>query len=101
MEDAMTRFPMRYFRATPEWYEGVRLTLDAAWGLPLNGQLTALPPADQCPEVSGLVYLSVRADHCEYAPMDTLLPQMLDGGQVEEVTQADYLAACAAQPLTV
>lgn len=99
MEDAMSRFPMRYFRSAPDVYEQVRSTIDAAWGLPAHGQITALAPTSECPVADGLVYLSVRADHCEYPPVDTLLPQLIAAGQAEEITQADYLAACAAQPL--
>lgn len=99
MEDPMSRFPMRYFRARPAVYGNVRGTVDAAWGLPANGQLTALPPASDCPVVAGLVYLSARADHCGYEPIATMLPQLLESGDVEEVDEGAYLSACATLPV--
>lgn len=95
----MTRFPMRYFRSSQAIYEEVGRTVDAAWGLPANGQVTALPLPSDCPVVGALVYLSVRADHCGYEPISTILPQLLEAGGVEEVDAATYLEAAATLPL--
>jgi hypothetical protein len=89
---------MRFFRSLPDSYEQVRSTVNAAWGLPANGQTTAFSPASESPVLNNLVYLSVRADHCQYEPIASLLPGLLDSGVVEEVGEAEYLAACAAMP---
>lgn len=90
---------MRYFLARNDVYEQIRQTVDAAWGLPANGQVTALPPQSNCPVIAGMVYLSARADHCAYEPIVTLLPQLLRSGAVHEIDEAAYLQAAASIPL--
>ena len=90
---------MRYFRAGGDVYDQIRQTVDAAWGLPANGQLTALPPQSNCPVIAGMVYLSARADHCDYEPIVTLLPPLLGSGAVQEIDEAAYMQAAARMPL--
>lgn len=84
----------RYFRAMPEVSEQVRLTLDAAWGLPSNGQVTCFAPADASPrDQQGRVLLAVDVSFCEYAEVAAMLPGLLASGAVEEIDEATYRAA--------
>ena len=97
----MSRFSERFFRAPIEVFDAIRQAADAAWGLPANGQRTAIAPVECCPVVDGLVYMCVRADHCNYPPFDVQLPEMLASGAVYEISEADYWAACADLPSPV
>lgn len=85
---------MRIFRASPETAESVRAALDAAWGYP-NPQVvteTAFRPADKLPrDAQGRVYLRISERYCDYEPIASMLPSLLENG-VEELTQAEYLA---------
>jgi hypothetical protein len=87
---------VRFFRSTDAVYEVIRLQLDAAYGYP-NAEtktLTSIPPAVDAPHDSpGRVYLAISADYCDYNLPAELLPQLLASGAVEEITEADYLAA--------
>jgi hypothetical protein len=86
---------MRYFRSTPEVYEQVRATLDAAYGYPNveTKTLTALPPASALPADSqGRVYLAISADYCDYILPSQMLPELLASGAVEEIDEAAYRA---------
>jgi hypothetical protein len=94
-------FAMRYFAADPASYEDFRLAVDLAWGLPSHGQLTALPPGADCPQLGGKVYMAARADHCQYEPIATMLPTLMQGGKCVEVSEADYVAACLAMPCPI
>ena len=87
---------MRYFRTTSdELYEGIRLQLDTAWGLPnALGTVTCIAPAANAPRDSeGRIVLAVDDEFATWPPADTVLPQLLQGGQVVEITADDYLAA--------
>jgi hypothetical protein len=84
---------IRYFRSTPELYEQIRATLDAAWGYP-NAETktqTALPPATGLPADSqGRVYLAISADYCDYILPSQMLPELIASGAVEEIGEAAY-----------
>lgn len=81
----------RFFRAEPDVSEQVRLALDAAWGLPANGQLTCYSPAESSPRDSkGRVLLAVDAAFCDYAEVAAMLPGLLASGAVEEIDEATY-----------
>jgi hypothetical protein len=85
---------MMYFRSTQAAYESIRLQLDAAWGYP-NAETktqTAIPPVASLPsDQQGRVYLAVPGFYAEYEAVAAMLPTLLAGGQVEEVTMAQYL----------
>lgn len=87
---------LRYFLSTDAVYEQVRATLDTAWGFP-NAETkteTALDPAASAPhDNQGRVYLVISGEYCGYEPAATLLPELLAGGSVEEISEADYIAA--------
>jgi hypothetical protein len=86
---------IRYFRSTPEVYEQIRSTLDAAWGYPSaeTKTLTALPPATSLPADSqGRVYLAISADYCEYILPSQMLPELIASGAVAEIDEAAYRA---------
>jgi len=84
----------RYFRASPEVYEQMRATLDAAWGLPNDkATTTCMAPLSTAPRhASGDVVVGVLPEWCEWEPAVTLLPQLLASGAVTEITAADYFA---------
>jgi hypothetical protein len=85
---------MRYFRSSDAVLEQVRLSLDAAWGLPANGQITTLLPAADSPhDPQGRVLLAVRNEFCEYEAVAAMLPQLLAAGVVEEISEAEYMAS--------
>lgn len=82
---------MRFFRSTDAVLEQVRAALDAAWGLPANGQTTTLLEAAKSPhDSSGRVLLAVRAEFCQYDAVAAMLPDLLASGAVEEIDEATY-----------
>jgi hypothetical protein len=84
---------MIYLRATAEVYEYARATVDAARGLPARGQVTSFTPAADAPtDEQGRVYLALRESDLTADGAD-LLPGLLSGGMVEEITEAQYQAA--------
>ena len=86
---------MRFFvAATDAVYEQARLTLDAAWGLPNDkGTETCIAPISLAPrDAAGRPMVAVSDEWCEWEPADTLLPQLLESGAVEEITEAAYKA---------
>jgi hypothetical protein len=89
---------LRCFSASPEVYDQWRAVLDLAWGLPANGQQTVLPPLGDAPVVGGKVYFAAIAAHCDYEPVATMLPAALASGEVAEVSEAQYVAACSSIP---
>lgn len=89
--DAVTR----YFRSTDEVLSQVNAQLDAAYGYPNDATKTAttLPAAADCPhDANGRVYLAVANAYCEFVLPSQMLPQLIDAGVVEEITEAEYLA---------
>lgn len=90
----------RYFRSDATTYDGMRLHLNAAWGLPTPGTANCILPADDqtAPrDAQGRVYLAVHADWCEWPDVAAVLPDLLDSGAVEEIGRSDYLAALPAE----
>ena len=84
----------RYFRASREVYEAVRVALDAAWGHPESGVATCYDPADVAPrDDQGRMLLAVRSEFCEYAAVAVMLPELLASGAVDEVDAETYDAA--------
>jgi hypothetical protein len=91
----------RFFRTSDAAaYEQVRLGCDAAWGLPnTRGTTTCFDPAADAPrDAQGRILLAVNSDFCGWEPVATLLPQLLGGGVVQEITHADYTAALPQTP---
>ncbi len=90
---------MRYFRSSnADLYESIRLQLDAAWGHPTadGSTVTCIDPVAVAPrDLSGNVFLAVRDEFVTYEPAASILPQLLAGGAVEEITEAEFAAAVA------
>jgi hypothetical protein len=83
---------MRYFRAaTAAVYEAIRNELDAAYGYPSGGTVTAITPAADAPvDGAGRVYLLASQAECEYPAVAERLPGLIASGAVQEVTAADW-----------
>lgn len=90
----------RFFRSDEATYEGIRQTLDEAWGLPNGaGTVTCIQPAATAPrDGQGRVVLAVDAAFCDYTVAVDLLPQLLASGAVAEITEAEYRAALPQVP---
>ncbi len=94
----------RFFRSDAATYEGMRLHLNTAWGLPNVGTENCVLPADdfRVPgDAQGRVYLAVHSEWCEWPAVVALLPELLESGAVEEVGQDAYLAALPESPSPV
>lgn len=92
---------MRYFRASRAVYAEICRQLDAAYGYPSEDTKTqrSLPLAKDLPsDESGRVYLAVEDAFCEYDLPSVLLPQLIASGAVQELTEAEYMAAMPASP---
>lgn len=92
---------MRYFRSTAEVYASICSQLDAAYGYPDADTKTmrALPLAsDLASDSAGLLYLAISGEYCDYVLPSQLLPQLLASGAVEEISEAEYLAALPSLP---
>lgn len=78
-----------------ELYEQIRLSLDAAWGLPnQRGTVTCIAPAADAPrDSSGHIVLAVENEFASWEPAKSLLPQLVASGEVEEIDAAEYYAA--------
>ena len=85
----------RFFRtADAALYESIRQQLDAAWGHPRPRTVTCIDPAAVAPrDDQGRILLAVHPSFAEYEPAATLLPQLLAGGEVEEISEAEYQPA--------
>jgi hypothetical protein len=79
-----------YMRATPEVYAQVLATLDAAWGFPKYGCEHVFLPLGYAPQKDGYAYLAVMESDMSMPPADTMLPQLVQAGQVEFVTEQEY-----------
>jgi hypothetical protein len=81
----------RYFRAAEATYQAVRQQLDAAWGLPANGQESCYAPAVRgVRDADGMMLLAVNQEFATWEPAASLLPQLLASGAVEEIDAATY-----------
>lgn len=88
---------MIYLRATPAVYEQARAQMDAARGLPANGQITSFSPAISAPtDAHGRVMLGLRESDLTAPGAEGLLEQLLASGAVEEIDAATYQAAMSA-----
>lgn len=85
----------RFFRTSDAaLYEQVRLGLDAAWGhVPPT---TCIDPADVAPrDATGRIVLAVRQEFAQFPAAAAIIPQLLSGGLVHEINEAEYRAAIA------
>jgi hypothetical protein len=92
---------MRYFRvfADDATYDGVRLSLDAAWGLPNDkGTATCLQPAASAArDGDGRILLAMQPEFVAYDAVAAVLPDLLASGAVAEITKAEYFASLPAE----
>jgi hypothetical protein len=89
----------RFFRSYPETYESIRGSLDSAWGYPNEATKTvsSLPLPSSCPsDALGRVYIAADADYCEYVLPSQMLPQLIESGLIEEITEAEYVSVLPA-----
>ena len=91
----------RYFSAAEEAYQYVASQLDEAYGYPNEATRTqrALPPFADLPQYGGRGYLAIDAAYCEFNLPSQMLPQLLASGQVDEITERDYLSVAVPQPI--
>lgn len=81
----------RFFRAHESVYEAVLSHINSEWGLPANGQKTAFASVVDAPrDAVGRCYLAVWDFFCEYEAVASMLPALLENGQVEEIDAATY-----------
>lgn len=85
---------MRFFRtANVALYETVRTSLDAAWNLAAHG-CTCITPAESAPrDAQGRIVVAVDDAFVEYQAVQSLLPNLLADGEVEEIDESEYRAA--------
>lgn len=83
----------RFFATDAVTYEAVRVGLDSAWGHPKPGSVTCIEPAATAPrDASGLALLGVHSEFCEFPEARDVLSQLLAGGAVDEITEAEYFS---------
>ena len=83
----------RYFRSTTDVYLLVCSQLDSAYGYPNESTRTqrTLPAVADLPSDSdGRLYLAISAEYCSFDLPSQLLPQLIDMGAVEEITEQQY-----------
>jgi hypothetical protein len=84
----------RFLKASPAVYESMRAQIDAAWGYPTPHTATSIPPAaEQHKAADGDCIMGVKAEWCDWEPVATLLPELLNAGAVEEISEAEYWAS--------
>lgn len=90
----------RFFRSDVATYEGIRQTLDQAWGLPNGrGTQTCIEPAAAAPrDGQGRLLLAVDSAFTEFTVAVDVLPQLLASGAVTEITEAQYRASLPQTP---
>lgn len=91
----------RYFRASAETYEAMRLGLNEAWGFPDAGTQSCYMAADNQAvpkDAAGMLYLAVHSDWCDWPAVAAVLPDLLANGSVEEVDRDAYMAALPVGP---
>jgi hypothetical protein len=92
---------VRYFRSTPEVYEGICQQLDAAYGYPNSETKTArtLPPlAALHRDGIGRVYIAIESAYCDYVLPAELLPQLIASNEIEEINAEAYSAVLPKPP---
>jgi hypothetical protein len=92
----------RYFRTdNADVYESVRLQLDEAWGHPTpdGGTLTCFDPAATAPrDIEDRILLAVSEEFVTWEPAASLLPSLIGSGEVEEISQAEYVPVASVLP---
>jgi hypothetical protein len=83
----------RFFKSSSAVYAKVLETLDAAWGFPKLGFLHCFLPLEYAPKFNGFAFLAIQAEDAEMEPAGEMLAGLIASGDVQEVTQADYVAA--------
>jgi hypothetical protein len=83
----------RFFKSSPEVYEAVLSSLDAAWGFPKDGFAHCFLPLEHAPKLGGFAYLAIQSEDADMEPASSMLPQLLASGQVIEVAVEEYRAA--------
>jgi hypothetical protein len=78
----------RFFRATPEVYEGMRQWLDAEFGHPKPGTQTCVPPLANAPQKDGFVWVSASNEEC--AKAGDVLDDLIDAGVIDEFERSDW-----------
>lgn len=87
---------LRAFAIDRAAYDAARGQLDAALGLPAQGQATALPPSEATPrDAAGCVLLATRADWCDLEPLEGLVAAMMAAGVCRELSVWQYAAETA------
>jgi len=90
----------RYFRAAEPVYSAILEQVNAAWGLPAHGQITAFAFAADAPrDDQGRCLLAVWDFFCGYEPVASMLSELLASGAVEEIGEAAYRAALPSSPV--
>jgi hypothetical protein len=84
---------LRYFRAAVNVYEQVCAELDAAFGLPSQGQARVLPESQSVITKDGDCVLAVLAGWCELEAVAPRLGALLASGAVVELDEEAYWAA--------
>lgn len=81
----------RFFRASPEVYEAIRLQLDTVWGHgPGTGTETCYSPTATL-DHAGMAVLAVRCEFCEYSVAKEMIASLLGGSVIEELDRQTYL----------
>lgn len=89
---------MRFFRCNDDAaYEHVRTQLNEAWGLPNgSGTDTCLPTLGTATrDNSGQIVLPLKDIFCGWEPAASMMPQLLAGAVIEEISQEQYQTAMA------
>ena len=87
---------MRYFREEiAGTYEAVRLTLNAAWGLPDGkGTVTCVAPESEAlRDPQGRIVVAIKDFFCDWEPATTMLPELIAHGDISEITAEQYRQA--------
>jgi hypothetical protein len=83
----------RFFKATPAVYAASLAALDEAWGFPKQGFDHCFVPVEYAPQSGGFAFLAITEADAEMEPAGEMLAGLIASGDVQEVTQADYVAA--------
>lgn len=81
----------RFFRSSEAVYRTALAQVNAALGLPANGQVSAFAFAEDAPRDSqGRCYLATYSAFCEHAKIAGVLAQLMADGLVEEIDAETY-----------
>lgn len=84
--------PLRFFvTETDAVWDGVRATLDAAWGWPDDRTVTCAPPASALThDEQGRPLIAAKVEWCEWPDVAALLPDLLSSGLATEITEEQH-----------